>query len=59
MPRPVEPPVPMPKPNRRLSVPLQPTSFLNDSSYLLRFSPGPTFLTLVQVLAFLSCRYKH
>lgn len=47
-PHPVEPPGLMPKPNRRLSMPLQPISFVNDSYDLLRFSPGPTsFSTLV------------
>src|SRR5882724_10179625 len=55
---PVEPPVLMPKPNRRLSMPLQLISFVNDSYNLLRFSPGPTSFTLVQVLAFSSCLFK-
>ena len=41
-PHPVEPPVLMPTPNRRLSMPLQLISFVNDSYNLLRFSPGPT-----------------
>jgi hypothetical protein len=43
----------MPKPNRRLSMPLQLISFVNDSYNLLRFSPGPTSFYAGSGLSFL------